>query len=437
MLESIRSLCREFYYVLRPEHNHPAVFPSPLNVLHGCMSRTNIPKAYAASFLKNLQFFGPISVPFFVDWLRVDYTRMFILQAWFIFWIFILEIPTGVIADKLGRKISVAMGCILFMADLLFFGLTRNYYLLYVGEFLGAVGMTLVSGADQALLYDSLITLKEENRARLYFSRYEAAGTLGLLVSFPIGSTIAGLGQYPQMIPTTFLISAIALALAAVAYLWMREPPRTKPQEGFIRMGVVGLKTLMVRRNLRAYALNAITISAVTFFVFWFYQPVLRRAGLSIAYLGWIAAGFNLFSTLLLAQVMRLEKLLGVRRLVSLSAFLPGVLFIALGIWHGLPLGIPAIFLLVGCKMVRVPVLNEYINRYIESENRATVISSVSILERAVTFLLYPVVGMLADVSLDYALWFLGIVAIVFATVTRLSDRHLESTPIPVQAGQA
>jgi hypothetical protein len=56
------------------------------------MSQANIRKAYAAGFLKNLQFFGPISVPFFLDWLRVDYTRMFILQAWFLFWIFTMEI---------------------------------------------------------------------------------------------------------------------------------------------------------------------------------------------------------------------------------------------------------------------------------------------------------------------------------------------------------
>ncbi len=87
--------------------------------------------------------------------------------------------------------------------------------------------------------------------------------------------------------------------------------------------------------------------------------------------------------------------------------------------------------------MVRVPVLNEYINRHIESENRATVISSVSLLERSITFLLYPVVGLLADASLDYALWFLGGVAILFATATRLTDRHLEVPEISIQAGQS
>ncbi len=391
------------------------------------MNRANIRKAYFAAFLKNLQFFGPISVPFFIDWLRVDYTRMFILQAWFLFWVFALEIPTGVVADKFGRKVSVALGCLLFGADMLFFGLSHNYYLLFLGEFLGAVGMTFISGADQALLYDSLIEIGEQDNARYFFSRYEAAGTLGLLISFPIGSTIAGMGDYPNQLPTTFLFSAVAAVTSALAYTWMSEPRRAKPKEGFIRMGMSGLRTLFAHRGLRAYMLNAVTISAVTFFVFWFYQPVLQRAGLPIVYLGWIGAGFNLFSTLLLTQVMRLEKVLGVRRLLSLSALLPGILFLALGIWRMPVFTIPALFLLVGCKVIRVPVLNEYINRHVESENRATMISCISLLERSVTFLLYPVVGLLADRSLDLALWFLGAIAILFALVTRLRDRQLKT----------
>jgi len=77
--------------------------------------------------------------------------------------------------------------------------------------------------------------------------------------------------------------------------------------------------------------------------------------------------------------------------------------------------------------MVRVPVLNEFINRHIESENRATVISSVSLLERSVTFLLYPLVGLLTDASVDYALWLLGGMCLVFAAATRPGSRHLEA----------
>ncbi len=387
----------------------------------------NILKAYAASFLKNLQFFGPISVPYFLDWLRVDYTRMFILQAWFLFWVFILEVPTGVVADKFGRKMSVAIGCLLFAADMLFFGLSRNYYLLFAAEFLGAVGMTLISGADQALLYDSLVALKVQERARFYFSRYEAAGTLGLLIAFPIGSWIAGLRNYPSLLPVPFALTTLSAVLAAGMFFSMREPPRAKPKEHFLEMGMLGLRTLFAHPELRAYVLNAVTISSVTFFAFWFYQPVAQRAGLGVTYLGFVGAGFNLFSAILLANVSILEKVIGVRRLLVLTAFLPAILFIALGFVHLLAFAIPALFILVGCRMVRIPILNALINRHVESENRATVISSVSLLERFVTFLLYPVVGQLADLdrSLNYAMWLLGGVCLAFAIGTRLSGRHL------------
>ncbi len=389
------------------------------------MKRGNLAKAYAATFLKNLQFFGPIAVPYFLDWLRVDYTRIFVLQAWFLFWVFVLEIPTGVVADKFGRKISVAAGCLLFGADMLFFGLSNSYLLLFLAEFLGAVGMTLISGAEQALLYDLLIVLKEEERARFYFSRYEAAGTLGLLLAFPVGSTIAGLRDYPKRLPVAFSMTAVSAVLAAAAYFWMQEPPRKKANDSFLEMGMLGLRTLFARRNLRAFVLNAVTISSVTFFAFWFYQPVAQRAGLGVAQLGFVGAGFNLFAALLLGNVRLLEKALGLRRLLLLTALLPSVLFVALGFVRRLDLALVMLFLLVGCKMLRMPILNDFINRHVESENRATVISSVSLLERFITFLLYPAVGLLADAGLDYALWLLGALCAAFALGTRLSSLHL------------
>ena len=78
------------------------------------------------------------------------------------------------------------------------------------------------------------------------------------------------------------------------------------------------------------------------------------------------------------------------RRLLLLTALLPSALFVALGFVRRLDLALVMLFLLVGCKMLRMPILNDFINRQVESENRATVISSVSLLERLITFLLYP-----------------------------------------------
>lgn len=402
--------------------------------------QSNLSKAYAAACLKNLQFFGALAVPYFIDWLRVDYTRLFLLQAWFLFWVFTLEIPTGIVADKFGRRLSVAAGCLLFSADMLFYGLDAGYAWLLVGEFLGAIGLTLTSGAEEALLYDTLVALGEQERARHYFSRASAAGTLGLLVAFPLGAFVGGGGTYPQMVPAPFLMTAASLVLAAAVYAWMQEPPRVKPEEGFLRMGVKGLRTVLTHPPLRRYVLNAVTIASVTFFAFWFYQPVAQRAGMPLVWIGVLAAGFNLFSAVLLANSARLESLLGLRRLLFATAAAPALLFAAVA-WSRSPwVIVPAFLLLVGCRMVRVPVLNDLVNRHVESENRATVISSVSLLERAMTFVLYPVMGRLADVKfagahvlgqasggggLDLALYTLAVLCAVLAAVTRLRDRDL------------
>ena len=185
------------------------------------MKVNNISKIYLANFLKNLNFFGAIGIPYFIDWIQIDYTRIFLLQAWFIFWTFVLEIPTGIIADKWGRKYSVGLGCLFFAVDMFFFGISRNYTIFYLAEFLGALGFTMISGADKALLYDTLCEINENGRARYYLARYELFGTIGLLISFPVGSLIVSQWRFEGVLAFPFLLTGILLTIAFLVFLWI------------------------------------------------------------------------------------------------------------------------------------------------------------------------------------------------------------------------
>jgi MFS family permease len=391
------------------------------------MEFNNIHKSYVARFLRDLQFFGPISIPYFLDWIQVDYTKIFILQAWFVLWVVLFEIPTGIVADKLGRKASLALGCLLFGIDLLFFGLVRNYYLLYIAEFIGALGFTLISGADKALIYDSLIELKKKNEGKYYLSRHEAAGTLGIIVSFPLGSLIAGsdIITYPNSLPVIFILSGAFSILALFLYVVMKEPKRQKPMENFVKLGIDGLKHLHKHKVLRAFAINSVLISSITFFMFWFYQPLAGSAGLSITYYGFIGAGFNLFAALLLLDVTKLEKFFGMKNILFYSALVPALLFIGVALVKNVLFVVISIFLIIGLKLLRAPILSDFMNRHIESGNRATVLSSVSLMERIAIFIMYPIVGFLADITLSYALIFLGSLALVFTFITRIEEAHI------------
>jgi len=85
---------------------------------------------YAFNFLKSLQFFGALAVPFYLYCVGLDYKGMFILETIFSVCIILFEIPTGVIADKFGRKISLFLGALGFAGSFLKAGLDGFKFIL-------------------------------------------------------------------------------------------------------------------------------------------------------------------------------------------------------------------------------------------------------------------------------------------------------------------
>ncbi len=390
------------------------------------MEFNNIQKSYLFSFLHRLVFFGALAVPFFLDWAKIDYTRIFILQAWYSFWVFALEVPTGIVADKWGRKYSLALGCISSAAGFGLYATFNNYANFLLSEFLIAMGAALISGADSALLYDSIVELKRKKDARHYLSRYDAAGTLGIVVSMPVGSLIAGsaLMAYPDVLCLPMFLTSAFGILSAAAALSLREPMRRKPLENPVKLGIDGFKYILKTKKLREISLNYVAISATTFFMFWLYQTLLREQGVAVAYYGLIGAGINLFSMLLLLNLKRLEKLAGMRKLIFLTALLPALLYLWVGVDGGSASVFAAIFLVTGARLFRAPVLGDFMNRHIKSRNRATVLSGISMIERIVIALFYPLIGLLMDWSLGFTLIFLGIATLAFTFLTRMGEEH-------------
>ena len=317
--------------------------------------KSNIWKMYLIAFLRNLHFFGAMVIPFFLEWSRLDYTKIFILEASYMFWIFVLEIPTGVVADKFGRKISIVLGGVLTAVSFLLFGFFDDYRIFFIAEFLGAFGFTLFSGADKALLYDSLIVIKKENDSKKFFSRYESASTVGMIVGFPVGSLIVGsnLLSYPYSLAFTFTLTGLITVVSIYIALTLKEPKRKKVMGDLIKEGVYGFKYIFKHKKLRLFAINFALISAVTSFMFWFYQSLLGLMDVNIIYNGFIGAGFNLFSIFLLMNISHIEKILGLRNTLFYSAFIPGLLFIGLFFFKNIYFVFVAMFVIIGLKIMR------------------------------------------------------------------------------------
>lgn len=384
---------------------------------------------YAFSFLRNLLFFGAVAVPFYRHRVGLDYTRMFILEAIFSASLFVFEIPTGVVADRFGRKKSLALGSCLFGLGFLAFGLSVDYAILLVAEIVAALGMSMMSGADRALLYESIKAGGREGDATAIMARHDAFGTAGLFVSLIAGPLFVSSGfvSYNDALGYTFLATAAVLVMAAFVILLAREDHRA-PQEGSaIQAGVDGFRYIFRVPALTRFSLNYAIVSALTFFMFWFYQSLLMDNGLPLALQGFVAAGFNLAATGLLLLAGRVDRALGTSKTLALSSAVPGLCYLLIAFVPGIPAALVAIFGVATLKLFRAPILSILMNERIKDEDRATVLSGVSMLERLITMAFYPIVGVLMDSSprLTYAV--MGSMTLVATALVRVDDRHLLS----------
>jgi MFS family permease len=390
---------------------------------------------YLFSFLKNLMLFGAVAVPFYLEWGGLDYTRMFLLEGAFSLFVFLLEVPTGTIADRFGRKWSLVVGSLFSGAAFMMFGLVRSYPLFFVANFLCAIGGACISGADQALLYDRLLVAGRAEDGGRVLARYQAFGTAGIMVGFVLGSFLAGCGLLPRprSLALVFFASGVAFLLAAVPLLFLREPARTEKLHHPLREGLDGMRTLLAPGELRRLAFNYATISATGFFMFWFYQSLAAEAAVPLAGYGVLGAGLNLLGMLLLWKVAALEARLGLGRLLLGTALVLALCYLALAFFRPAGFALPAAFVIVGMKLLREPLLTDLINQRIGSRRRATLLSGVSMLERGVVFVLYPLVGLAADHSLSLAFAGLGALSLLFAVGFR--GPRARQLPSSVQAG--
>jgi hypothetical protein len=130
---------------------------------------------------------------------------------------------------------------------------------------------------------------------------------------------------------------------------------------------------------------------------------------------------------LLLLNVKTFERFVKMKHLLLATAILPGVFYLILAFTNNIIIVLAAILIITNSKIIRKPILADYINKHIESHNRATVLSSISLIERMMIFLLYPIIGLLADFNLTCTLVFLGIATIAFGIITKLEEHHLKA----------
>jgi len=386
--------------------------------------KSNIWKMYVFKLLRNLQFIGGVLIPFFLDWGQISFTQIMLLQSFFVISAFLLEIPTGAVADYLGRKTSLIIGAFFTATATFVYALFPSFYLFLVGEFFWALGVALFSGADEALIYDSLKKIRSENKSKKIFGRFYSFEMVGLMVSAPIGSIIAAtIG-----LRYTMMLVAVPQLLGAFLAFSFKEPKTKRKIESrrYWSILINGVKYFRGHKVLKILTFDKVFITTLVFFVIWTYQPLLMSLNIPIFYFGFVHAAICGVQIIFFSNLERLEKLFrSKKRYLYWSAIISGVSFFLLGLGFNVFVVIGLILIISGFGFSRDILFRNYMNKHIESGHRATVISTVSMLDRFVAALLYPLVGLLVERSLNWTFVIIGLAILFINLVSRVREEHL------------
>ena len=312
-------------------------------------------------------------------------SEVFIANAAWSLGVLIFEIPTGVVADTVGRRASFLLSVVvLAITTLLYVGLAQVgagvVAFSIVSVFIG-LGFTFYSGAMEAWLVDGVRFLGYDGELDKIFSRGQIVSGTAMLVG-----TVGGgfLGQIDLSIP--FLVrSGLLVVLLVLAFFGMhdlgfvphRVTLRQLPAEAS-KIGRAGIRFGWAQRSLRLVMLATAVQMGVFAWAWYAWQPYfLELLGQDLVWVAGVVAALLAISMMLGNAILEIVTRWSRRRTtillwagVGFSLALVGV-----GLVDSFLPALALLFLAGVAIGVQSPVRQAFIHTIVPSEQRATVVS--------------------------------------------------------------
>ncbi len=332
----------------------------------------------------------------------------FTANAFFTVGMVLFEVPTGIVADTVGRRASYLLGTLTLAGSTLLYvllwDLEAPFWAWAVASILLGLGFTFFSGAVEAWLVDALTATGFDGNLESVFGRGQVVTGAAMLAGSVAGGYIAQLTN----LGVPFVLRGVVLVVMfGVAFVLMRDIGFT-PQRG---VGVVGgvrrISSASLEYGWRVPAVKWIMLASlfaggVGFYAFYALQPYLLElygdpnaygiAGLVAA----IVAGAQIVGGLV---APRLRQLFQRRTSALITATAASAVTLGLiGLWEQF-WAVLALIVVWGLLFAAaLPIRQAYLNGLIPSQQRATILSFDSMLNSAGGVVIQPVLGRSADV---------------------------------------
>ncbi len=409
-------------------------------------------KFSAYGFLKNLKLFEPFLILFLLD-KGLSFTLIGVLYAYREIMSSLLEVPTGVIADAVGRRRTMVQSFLSYIVSFLIFYFASSYWALMIGMTCFAFGEAFRGGTHKAMIFEYLKMNGWQDQKVDYYGHTRAWSQRGSAVSSLIAAAIVFVsGRYDIV----FLVSTLPYALNLFLMLsYPQELDQDINPSGSVRDSFITVwKSLAITFKGQG-ALKA-TTNVCIYDGFYnavkdFLQPIVKTLALTMPLLLMLQArqrsallvGVVYFFIYLMTSWASRHSGTFASRFKALTAPLNLTMLVgfALGILCGLAYylrynsaAVVLFTLIFAIQNLRSPMSVTYVSDTVPCEVLATSLSVRSLITAFYTAIMAFVIGLLADhLGLGQALMILSLVLTVFSPLYLVSreKRALECREEP------
>ena len=331
---------------------------------------------YVSQLLHSLVFTAPIWIVFYLA--RVSIAELTFLVTFQYIVQMIFEIPSGALADLIGRRNTNVLGFIMGAVAFLLVPVASNFTQYVILFFLLGASDSFRSGSEEALIYDTYKQAGMEEQ----FGKVNANGSIIYQVGLITSSAVGGI-MYDFQFFLPAIVYGLCLTLGTIVVYFYVEPIIDSAKfnfKNFISQMKEGAKEATRTKYSQYLSLFYIFVGGISWSgTLYFNEYLLIDLGFGNTHRGIMFAVMRAINVLIITYILRNEKLFTWKRsvlffpIVMLIAFLPGKFLDGF-------FGVPFLQLAMIATTARWIILSPLTNAVFSSKYRATAISVLSLL---------------------------------------------------------
>jgi len=273
--------------------------------------KSNIWKFYLYRIFSCIIFVSPIFILFYQE-NGLSMTQIMILQSVYTATIILAILPSGIVADHIGRKKVLIANAFFYTLGWLIYSLSYNFAQFIFGEIAIGLSSAMWMASGSAFVYDTLKEIGKEGSFKKLYGNIVSINYIFFALSSLFAGYIAKIS-----LRTTFWLTIIPTFIAFLIAFTFKDPKKHKNIEiNYLKHLKNAAKFAAGHPKIRMFILHSTVIFALGIIGYVFYQPYLKSINVPLAYFGLVYFLMFLAAATGSRLAYRTEQILGEKKIL-------------------------------------------------------------------------------------------------------------------------